>query len=75
LTFEKIKDLREKEELTQSEVAAYLKCTQACYSYYERGTRDIPTEVLCQLADLYHTSTDYLLGRTNNPRPYTRSKK
>ena len=49
-------------DLLQKDVAAYLKCTQVCYSNYETGKRDIPTEVLIQLAHLYHTSTDYILG-------------
>jgi transcriptional regulator with XRE-family HTH domain len=42
---------------------------QTQYSRYERGVRDIPTDILIRLADLYKTSTDYLLGRTNNPNP------
>ena len=37
---------------------------------HETGKRDIPTEVLIRLAELYHTSTDYLLSRTDDPRPY-----
>lgn len=44
--------------------------TQRSYSYYERGDHMIPPEILCRLADYYHTSVDYLLGRTNDPTPY-----
>lgn len=66
----RFRDLREDRDLTQKDVADYLHCSQACYSRYEAGNRDMPTEVLIQLADFYHTSTDYLLGRTNNPNPY-----
>ena len=40
------------------------------YSSYETGVRGIPTEILCAIADIFDTSTDYLLGRTNNKRPY-----
>ena len=40
-----------------------------CYSNYETGKRDIPTEVLIQLAGLYHTSTDYILGLTDDSAP------
>ena len=46
-----------------------LGMSQTGYSKYETGENDIPTAVLLQLADIYHTSTDYLLGRTNNPAP------
>ena len=63
------RDLREDRDLLQKDVAAYLKCTQVCYSNYETGKRDIPTEVLIQLAGLYHTSTDYILGLTDDSAP------
>jgi transcriptional regulator with XRE-family HTH domain len=49
-----------------------LNCTQACYSNYENGKRDIPTVVLENLADFYKVSVDYLLGRTNTKTPYPR---
>lgn len=65
--YERIRILREDKNLKQSDMAAYLKCTQVCYSYYENGQRDIPTDVLIRLADFHKTSTDYLLGRTDNP--------
>ena len=65
--YRKIRDLREDNDLNQSDMADYLKCTQVCYSYYENGQRDIPTDVLIRLADYYNVSIDYLLGRTNNP--------
>ena len=42
----RIRDLREDHDLLQKDVAAYLKCTQVCYSNYEMGKRDIPTDVL-----------------------------
>ena len=67
--YQRIRDLREDRDLLQKDVAAYLKCTQVCYSNYETGKRDIPTEVLIQLACLYHTSTDYILGLTDNSAP------
>ena len=67
--YQRIRDLREDRDLLQKDVAAYLKCTQVCYSNYETGKRDIPTEVLIQLAHLYHTSTDYILGLTDNSAP------
>lgn len=67
--YPRIRDLREDADLLQKEVSNLLHCSQQTYSDYERGKSDIPTEVLIQLADLYHTSTDYLLGRTNDPAP------
>lgn len=74
MVYQRIRDLREDRDLKQSEVAQILHCTQAGYSLYELGKRDIPTQILIKLADYYETSTDFLLGRTNNPIPY-RDKK
>lgn len=51
-------------------LASYLKCTQVCYSNYEVGKRDIPTDVLIALAQYYHTSVDYILDLTNEILPY-----
>lgn len=68
--YERIKNLREDHDLTQQELAKMLHCTQACYSNYEMGKRDVPTAVLTKLADYYQTSTDYLLGRTQEKKPY-----
>lgn len=65
--YKRIRDLREDHDLKQSDLAQYLKCTQVCYSYYENGHRDIPTDILIKLADYFHVSIDYLLGRTDNP--------
>ena len=71
--YHRIRDLREDRDLLQKDIAAYLKCTQVCYSNYETGKRDIPTEVLLLLADYYHTSVDYILGRTDESKPYPAS--
>jgi transcriptional regulator with XRE-family HTH domain len=68
-----IRDLREDRDLFQKDMAEYLNCTQVCYSLYETGKRDIPTEVLSKLAEFYHTSTDYLLGRTDERKAYPKS--
>ena len=53
--------------MKQREVADYLRCSQQVYSNYELGQRDIPTDILIKLSELYHVSTDYILGLTNNP--------
>lgn len=71
--YPRIRALREDKDLHQKDIAEYLNCTQVAYSRYELGKRDIPTDVLIALADYHNTSTDYLLGRTDNPRPYSTS--
>lgn len=66
----RIRDLREDNDLKQKEIAAYLMCDQSLYSKYERGERPLPLELACKLADFYNVSVDYLLGRTNEKKPY-----
>ena len=51
-----------------------LGISQTVYSRYERGFQTIPVVHLIALADFYHTSTDYILGRTNISSPYERTK-
>lgn len=70
----RIKDLREDHDLTQKEISNFLNITQVAYSYYELGKRSIPLEVLVKLADYYNTSVDYLLYRTDELKPYNRSR-
>ena len=60
----KIRDLREYHDLTQIQVADYLKCDRSLYSKYEREERVLPLEVAVKLADYYKVSIDYLVGRT-----------
>ena len=72
--YRRIRDLREDRDLYQKDLVAYLNCSQVCYSHYEIGKRDIPTEILIKLAEFYNTSTDYLLGRTDEKAPYPRAK-
>lgn len=62
--YKRIRDLREDNDLTQRQVAARLNMPQSQYCRYEQGYRDIPTDILIALADMFDTSTDYLLGRT-----------
>lgn len=69
--YKRIRDLREDHDLTQTQIAQILGMSQAGYSKYETGENDIPTAILIQLAEYYQTSVDYLLGRTNNKKPYT----
>lgn len=66
--------MREDADLLQRDIAALLQCTQVSYSHYELGKRDILTDVLIKLASFYNTSTDYLLGLTDEKKPYPRAK-
>lgn len=66
--YQRIRDLREDQDLKQWQLAEYLNCSQQVYSNYELGQRVIPTDVLIKLANFYHVSIDYLLGQTNNPK-------
>ncbi len=66
--YQRLRDLREDNDLTQTDIAKILGMSQTGYSKYETGENDIPTAILIKLADYYNTSTDYLLGRTNNPK-------
>lgn len=68
--YKRIRELREDHDLTQRQIAAILNIPQPQYFRYEQGYRDVPTDILITLDDLYKTSTDYILGRTNNPTPY-----
>ncbi len=58
----RIRDLREDNDLSQKEVAAYLHISQQLYSKIETGLMDISGERLILLAQLYHVTTDYILG-------------
>lgn len=64
--YKRIRDLREDADMTQTQIAKILNCSQRVYSNYERGDIDIPTEILIKLADLHDVSVDYILGRTEN---------
>ncbi len=69
----RIRDMREDRDLSQRKIAEYLQCDQSLYSKYEREKRDVPLHILVKLALFYHTSVDYLVGLTNEPKPYKRS--
>lgn len=60
----RLRDLREDRDMTQKQLAEILRVHQTTYSDYERGRLNIPVPILVQLADLYETSVDYLIGRT-----------
>lgn len=72
--YSRIRDLREDKDMTQTELASLLNCSQRIYSNYERGDVDIPTQILIKLALIHDTSVDYLLGVTDCREPYDRRK-
>ncbi len=63
--YQRIRDLREDKNMTQTQMSEILNCSQRIYSNYECGDVDIPTNILIKLADFHGVSVDYLLGRTN----------
>ncbi len=70
--YRRIRELREDNDLTQTQIAKILNMSQTGYSKYETGENDIPTHVLISLANFYNTSIDYILGQTNNVKRYSK---
>lgn len=68
MIYRRIRDLREDNDKTQTELAKILNCSQQVYSNYELGQRDIPTDILIKLSKYYNVSTDYILGISDNPK-------
>lgn len=65
IMYKRLRDLREDSDLNQTEMAKILGTSQTCYSKYETGENDVPTEILIKLADFYKVSVDYILNRTS----------
>ncbi len=70
MIYQRIKDLREDKDMTQQQIADLLHINRRTYSAYENGVNSMTPETLCKIADIHHTSVDYLLNRTNNMTPY-----
>ena len=73
--YERIKDMRVDRDINQKKIAEYLQIHQTTYSDYEIGNLNIPVPMLIKIAAFYGTSIDYLLGLTDETKPYPRSKK
>ena len=71
---ENLRGLREDRDLKQKDMANLLQIHQTTYSDYELGNLNIPIATLIQLATYFKTSTDYILGLTDEPKPYPRKK-
>lgn len=65
----RLKLLRENNDLRQSDIANLLNISSVAYSYYENEKRDIPTNILKTLADYYKVSIDYILGKSDISNP------
>ena len=75
MEYPRIRNLREDNDLTQIQIAQHLGIAQRTYSGYENGTRNIPVQCVVMLSKFYKTSTDYLLGVTDEKQPYPPSLK
>lgn len=73
--YNRIRELREDNDYTQKQIGDILGISQRGYSHYEKGDYDVTGEILIRLAKYYNTSVDYLLGITNETKPYPRIKK
>ena len=71
--YRRIKDLREDHDKKQIEIAKIIDISQQYYSEYEKGNRPIPVDKLIKLAIFYDTSIDYIVGLTNETKPYKRA--
>lgn len=69
----RLKDLREDRDLTQEKIANLLNCKQNTYQQYESGKRQIPIDALKKLAIFYNTSIDYIVGLTDDNKPYKKN--
>ena len=69
MEIKRMRDLREDADKTQQCIADYLNMHRSVYRRYESWQRETPAWVVMKLADFYHVSTDYLLGRTDDPTP------
>lgn len=72
MVFERIRNIREDRDIRQRQIAEYLNVSQNTYSQYENGVISLSAETAVRLAEFYGTSVDYLLGLTDEKKPYKR---
>lgn len=70
MKYPRIRNLREDNDLTQQQIADMLYINRRTYAAYENGINSMTPETRCKIADIYHTSVDWLLGRTDEFEPY-----
>ena len=68
--YKRLRELREDNDMNQTQLAAKLGMSQTGYSKYETGENDIPTTILIKLSRLYNTSIDYILGETDRKEKF-----
>ena len=66
----RIKELRRQQHITQLKMAMDLHMSQKTISRYENGEREPGVAELIRIADYFHVSIDYLVGRTDIPQMY-----
>lgn len=74
MKYERIRNLREDKDWTQQKIADMLFINRRTYAAYENGINSMTPETLGKIADIYGTSVDYLLGRTDIYEPYPKNK-
>lgn len=74
MSYPRLRDLREDNDLSQSDIANKINTTQSYYAQYENGKRPIPFERVIELANFYNVSLDYIAGRTNDKKGLCRSE-
>lgn len=72
MVFERIRNIREDRDIRQRQIAEYLNVSQNTYSQYENSVISLSAETAVRLAEFYGTSVDYLLGLTDEKKPYKR---
>lgn len=70
---DKIRGLREDNDLTQTQIAEVLGTSQTMYARYERGANEMPIHHLVSLCKFYNVSADYLLDTA--PDPHRKQKR
>ena len=73
--FQRLADLRTDSDKTQQEIADLLECKREVYRRYEKGINEIPVSYAIILAEFYDVSLDYMLGLTDEKKPFPKSKK
>ena len=72
--YQRLKDLREDHDMTQTQFAELINTTTQQYNRYETGKRELPMHHFITLARYYNVSLDYLAGLISEPRELYRDK-
>lgn len=73
--YQRLKDLREDKDLTQTQLVEILGMHKTTYTNYEQGKREIPFELVIRLAKFYNVTIDYIAGLTDTPTALKNKKK